>query len=112
MNICVVGAGAIGGWVAAKLSLAGERVMALASRGLIDRIEIDDGRKRQTAELALFEGPADLLIVAVKATALGSAAQSARPLIGPRTIIVPMLNGVPWWFVEGTQLESVDPDGS
>ena len=37
MNICVVGAGAIGGWVAAKLALAGERVMALTSRGALDR---------------------------------------------------------------------------
>jgi 2-dehydropantoate 2-reductase len=112
MNICVIGAGAIGGWVAAKLALAGERVMALTSRGAIDWIELSEGGETTTAELNRFDGPADVLVVAVKATALGRAARSAKTLIGADTIIVPMLNGVPWWFVEGTQLKSVDPDGS
>ena len=112
MNICVVGAGAIGGWVAARLALAGETVMALTSRGPLDRIEIGEGGGTQVAQLAPFDGPADLLIVAVKATTLAAAAQSARTFIGPQTLIVPMLNGVPWWFVEGMHLKCVDPDGS
>jgi 2-dehydropantoate 2-reductase len=112
MNICVVGAGAIGGWVAAKLALAGEQVTALNSTGLVDRIELIEAGESRTAELTRFDGPADLLIVAVKATALAPAAASARSLVGPETVIVPMLNGVPWWFVEGMQLTSVDPDGS
>jgi 2-dehydropantoate 2-reductase len=112
MNICVVGAGAIGGWVAAKLALAGEAVMALTSRGPLDTVEISESGKTSTARLTWFEGPADALIVAVKATALASAAQSAKGLAGPNTVIIPMLNGVPWWFVEGMQLRSVDPDRS
>lgn len=112
MNICVVGAGAIGGWVAAKLALSGEDVMALTSRGPVDRIELIDGGEVRAVELGRFDGPAELLIVAVKATALAAASQSARPLIEPNTVILPMLNGVPWWFVEGMQLRSVDPDGS
>jgi 2-dehydropantoate 2-reductase len=112
MNICVVGAGAIGGWVAAKLSLAGEAVMALTSRGALDSIELADAGQRKTARLARFDGPADVIIITVKATSLTSAAQSAMALIGAHTIIVPMLNGVPWWFVDGMQLTSVDPDGS
>jgi 2-dehydropantoate 2-reductase len=112
MNICVVGAGAIGGWVAAKLALVGETVMALTSRGPLDRIELVDGSEAQIAALARFEGPADVLVVAVKAMALGPAAETAKPLIGPETVIVPMLNGVPWWFVPGMQLKSVDPDGT
>lgn len=112
MNICVVGAGAIGGWVAAKLALAGETAMALTSRGPLDRIELREGGKTRAAELPRFEGQADLLIIAVKATALSSVAQYANSLIGPDTLILPMLNGVPWWFVEGMQLKSVDPDGS
>jgi 2-dehydropantoate 2-reductase len=112
MNICVVGAGAIGGWVAAKLSLAGERVMALTSRGALPAIEITEGGETKTAKLTRFDGPGDVLIVAVKATSLTAAAQSAKPLLGPDTIIVPMLNGVPWWFVDGMQLTSIDPDGS
>jgi len=112
MNICVVGAGAIGGWVAARLALAGERVMALTSRGLLEALDISEGGQTQTAELARLEGAADVLIVAVKATSLSAAAEAARRWIAPDTLIMPMLNGVPWWFVEGMRLTSVDPDGS
>jgi len=112
MNICVVGAGAIGGWVAARLALAGERVMALTSKGALDRIALDEGGETRTAQLSTFDSTADLLIVAVKATALDAAARSARTLVGPGTIIVPMLNGVPWWFVGDVRLNSIDPDGS
>ena len=75
-------------------------------------IELSEGGETKSAALAHFDGPADVLIVAVKATALTAAAQSARRFAGPDTMVVPMLNGVPWWFVEGTQLRSVDPDGS
>ena len=112
MNICVVGAGAIGGWVAARLALAGERVMALTSKGAIGQIALDEGSETRTAQFSTFDSTADLMIVAVKATALDAAARSARPLVGPHTIIVPMLNGVPWWFVGDMRLNSVDPDGS
>jgi 2-dehydropantoate 2-reductase len=112
MKICVVGAGAIGGWVAARLALSGELVMALTSGGAPDSIEITQDGETRTAKLARFDGRADVLVVAVKATALVAAAQSARALLGPDTIVVPMLNGVPWWFVEGMQLRSIDPDGS
>ena len=112
MNICVVGAGAIGGWGAARLALAGERVMALTSTGPLTRLALDEGGESRTARLATFGGTADLLIVAVKATALTAAARSAGAMVGPDTIVVPMLNGVPWWFVGGMQLNSIDPDGS
>ena len=86
--------------------------MALTSRGPLDTIELNEGGVSQVAELTRFDSPADVLIVAVKATALASAARSARAFVGPGTAIVPMLNGVPWWFVESMQLRSVDPDGS
>jgi 2-dehydropantoate 2-reductase len=86
--------------------------MALNSRGAVHSIDIVEGGEAKTAELVRFDGPADVLIIAVKATSLIAAAHSAEPLIGANTIIVPMLNGVPWWFVEGMQLKSVDPDGS
>ena len=111
MNICVIGAGAIGGWVAAKLALAGETVTALTSRGALDRIELCEEGESRVVELGAFEGPAEILFIAVKATSLSAAARSAASMIGPETMIVPMLNGVPWWFVEGMQLRSVDPDG-
>jgi len=112
MNICIVGAGAIGGWVAARLALAGDEVMALTSRGALERIEFEEAGEARAADLTRFHGAADLLVVAVKATALAAAANAARAFVGPATVIVPMLNGVPWWFVDGMQLKSIDPDGS
>ena len=111
MRICVAGAGAIGGWVAARLALAGNRVMALTSTGMLDTIEIREAGETSRPELSNFDGPAELMVVAVKATALAEAAGAVERLIGPETVIVPMLNGVPWWFVEGEPLRSVDPDG-
>ena len=68
MNICVVGAGAIGGWVAAKLALAGQEVTALDSRGALDRIELIERGESKIAELTRFDGPAEVLILAVKAS--------------------------------------------
>lgn len=109
-KVAVIGAGAIGGWVAAKLAIAGTPVMAMTKRGALDQIEIVEQGEARTIGLASFDGPVDLLVVAVKATALAEAAQSAKSLIDQRTLVVPMLNGVPWWFVEGMQLSSVDPD--
>ncbi len=112
MNICIVGAGSIGGWVAARLALAGETVMALTSRGPIDELELGEAGTRRTAKLKRLESPADVLVLATKATALAAAAQSARDMVGSNTLIIPMLNGVPWWFVAKMQLKSVDADGS
>src|SRR5438874_1000040 len=111
MNISVIGAGAIGGWVAGRLALARERVSAVTSRGALTHIDLSEGGDTKRAELVTPDAPADVLIVAVKATSLAAAAQSAVEFIGPDTVIVPMLNGVPWWFVEGVQLKSIDPDG-
>ena len=112
MKICVVGAGAIGGWVAAKLALSGETVMALTSRGPISQIEIEEAGTLKGAHLARFDGPSEIMVVATKATALASAAGAASQFVGPETLIIPMLNGVPWWFVENMQLDCIDPDGS
>jgi len=111
MKIAVIGAGAIGGWVAAKLALAHEQVMALTSRGYLEQIDIIENASRQTARLSRFSGAADVLVIAVKATSLRNIVTGAKPLISPATTIVPMMNGVPWWFIEGVRLKSVDPSG-
>lgn len=111
MKVAAIGAGAIGGWAAAKLALAGNPVMALNSKGALDEIEIVEGGTLKVATLTRFEGSADLLIIAVKAIALAAAADAARAWIGPDTLILPMLNGVPWWFVDQLRLHSIDPDG-
>ena len=112
MNICVFGAGAIGGWIAARLAADGHDVMALTSRGPLDEIEISEGERAETVRLSRFEGVADLLVIAVKAPALPGLAPRLGPLIGPETLVISMLNGLPWWFVEGQKLTSVDPDGA
>jgi 2-dehydropantoate 2-reductase len=111
MKICVVGAGAIGGWIGARLGRTGHDVMALTSRGPLDGLEISEAGQTEHAAFTRFEGSADLLVIAVKAPALPRIASSLSGLMGTDTIVLPMLNGVPWWFVEGEPLRSADPDG-
>ncbi|MEO6225655.1 MAG: 2-dehydropantoate 2-reductase [Sphingomicrobium sp.] len=111
MNIHVLGAGAIGGWVAARLAAAGHAVTAQHSRGRLERVDISEGGAQQTVQFTRFDGFAELLIVAVKAPALPSVATELPLLIGPETLVMPMLNGVPWWFLPDKSLHSVDPDG-
>lgn len=120
MKIGIIGAGAIGGWVAARLALAGNEVAVLA-RGetltaLQEGLSIREGGATQLAQVRASDdagalGAQDVLIIAVKAPALAEAAESARGMIAPYTLIVPMLNGVPWWFLDGEPLVSVDPGG-
>ena len=121
MNICVVGAGAIGGWIAAKLAIAGEEVTVLARGDTLrlaraEGLRLEEQGEEFVATVAVDDeaqaiGPQDVVIVAVKAPALPELASELKPLIGPETVIVPTLNGVPWWFVDGEPLRSVDPGG-
>lgn len=119
MNICVVGAGAIGGWIASRLALAGNDVSVVARGETLHAIDTeglcitDGGDTRCVAVAAANDASAlgvhDVVVIAVKAPALPHIASSLEPLVGPDTQIVPMLNGVPWWFT-GDPLWSVDPD--
>ena len=118
-RIALVGAGAIGGWIAARLALAGESVAVLA-RGetlaaLRERLSLSEGGSTDVVTVRASDDPAelgvqDVLVIAVKAPALADAAEAARPMIGEQTQIVPLLNGVPWWFTD-EPLTSVDPGG-
>lgn len=120
-RVGIIGAGAIGGWIAAKLALGGNRVAVLArgeTRDAIQReglilTEAGDSHTTQVAvsDDADFLGPQDVLVIAVKAPSLADAAAAARGMIGSDTLVVPVLNGVPWWFVPGEPLRSVDPGG-
>src|SRR5215469_4191867 len=128
MRICVVGAGAIGGFIAAGLAAAGTDTSVLArgatlaairAKGI--RVESADGTI--TAALAASDDAAELgahdaVIVAVKAQSLPGAVKSITPLLGPDTMVLSTLNGVPWWFFDGfggpcqgRHLDSVDPGG-
>jgi 2-dehydropantoate 2-reductase len=119
MNICVVGAGAIGGWIAARLALAGNDVSVVARGETLQAIDTeglrltDSGSTRCVAVAAATDpsnlGVHDVVVLAVKAPALPGIAASLEPLIGPDSQVVPMLNGVPWWFTDDP-LWSVDPE--
>jgi 2-dehydropantoate 2-reductase len=128
MKVCIYGAGAIGGWLGVKLAQAGcevsavargETLVALRSHGL--RL-LEDGQTRLAAVHASDRpadlGAQDLVVVAVKATAMAKVAQAIAPLLAPRTMVLTAMNGVPWWFFEGfggehagQRLQAVDPDG-
>jgi 2-dehydropantoate 2-reductase len=132
-SICVVGAGAIGGWLAAGLARAGKQVSLLARGPTLAALQAN-GLQLQTGAAAAphtqrFDlhasadaaslGPQDLVIIAVKAPALRAVAQQIGPLIGPDTVVLTAMNGVPWWFLHGfggtlrgKALESVDPGGA
>ncbi len=130
MKLCVFGAGAIGGLMAAKLSARGDvdvtviargpHLAAMQANGLTLR---SDGQEIVThprcVATAAEAGPQDFVLVTLKANALPKAAAQIAPLIGPETTIVSAVNGIPWWYFhahpgphEGHRLRSVDPDGT
>ena len=128
MKIVIAGAGAIGGYIGARLANAGADVVlfargphlqAMKDRGL--RVVSPDGdfevRPNVTGDLATI-GKADVVFLGVKAHALTSLAPSLAPLFGPDTIVVSTQNGIPGWYfqshggeLEGIRLERVDPGG-
>jgi 2-dehydropantoate 2-reductase len=129
IKVCVYGAGAIGGWIAAKLALAGSDVSVVARGATLQALQMHGMRLQQgdqvvSAAVRSSDSPADLglqdlVVVAVKAPALTQVARAIGPLIGPSTMVLTAMNGVPWWFFEGfgaayagTRLKAVDPQGS
>ena len=83
----------------------------------------EDGGLRQAPIHAVDDiaalGEQDLVILAVKGPALAQVAPAVAGMLGPKTVVVPAMNGVPWWFFDGLpgacqglQLDSVDPGGS
>ncbi|MEO9824289.1 MAG: 2-dehydropantoate 2-reductase [Paracoccaceae bacterium] len=126
MKLCVFGAGAIGGYMGAKLAAVGADVSlvargphlaAMQANGL--RLIEDDGEsthKVAASSDASDLGVQDYVIVTLKAHSVPGVVGAMQPLIGPNTTIVSGVNGVPWWYFhklegpfEGTRLQSVDP---
>lgn len=124
LRIALVGAGAVGGYVAAPLARGGHTLSVLARGATLEAIRRNGGLTLQSqgerytaparaAEDARSFGPQDIVLLAVKAPALPKAAAHLPPLLGPQTIVLPLLNGIPWWFFQGPQrLRSLDPDGA
>jgi 2-dehydropantoate 2-reductase len=128
MKVCIVGAGAIGGWIGVKLARAGCEVSVLARGATLQALRERGLRLHEQGELlatpvrasddAAQLGPQDLVVVAVKAPAMADIAGKIAPLLGPSTLVLTAMNGVPWWFLAGfggalagTRLRSVDHDG-
>ena len=129
MKITIFGAGAIGGYLAAKLAMAGRTELSIVARGAhLDAIKanglrlIEDGQESvasvRAAARAEELGAQDYVVLALKAHSLTPALDQIAPLLGPDTAVVTMQNGVPWWYfhdvggpLEGTRLNAVDPGG-
>jgi 2-dehydropantoate 2-reductase len=132
MRICIIGAGAIGGMLGAKLAIAGNEITfvepnrvhaeAIERNGL--RVVDHHGdlshvarNVKVTPEIA-SPGPQDLVVIAVKAHQIPSVARTMQPLLGPDTIVMTVQNGIPWWYFqkvqgpyEGRRIEAIDPGG-
>lgn len=130
MKFAVVGAGAIGGYLGAKLALAGEEVTFIARNRNLEAIRangfkliLEDGREEHAASAKAVQhmaeaGPQDVVLLTVKAHQVGDLLPDLRALFGPNTMVVTMINGIPWWYFhklpgdhEGIGLDSVDPGG-
>lgn len=130
MKFAIVGAGAIGGYLGARLALAGEEVTFIArNRNLAAinangfRLIEEDGREQVARNLRAVQrmveaGPQDVVLLTLKAHQVKDVLPELRELFGPHTLVVTMINGLPWWYFhklagpyEGRSLESVDPGG-
>ncbi|MGN9906615.1 2-dehydropantoate 2-reductase [Phytohabitans sp. LJ34] len=128
-RVCVVGAGAVGGVIGARLAASGHTTTALARGRTLDALRTHGWRLRtadgivggpvEASDDPAALGPQDVVLLTVKAHALPALAPTLGPLLGPRTVVVPAINGVPWWFFdgaggefEGLRLRAVDPDGA
>lgn len=130
MKICVVGAGAIGGLLAAKLQHAGEDVSVIArgphlaaikSNGLklIEETDSEITASVKATDKIADAGPQDLVILGMKAHQVEAVVVDLKQLYGPDTMVLTAQNGIPWWYFfkhggpfEGRQLQSVDPTGA
>lgn len=129
MRVGVIGAGAIGGWIGVRLAQRGHDVSVLARGETLAAIQahgwrLDIGGETLTAQVGASDDPAalgaqDVIVIALKGPALAAVAPRLAPMIAPETLIVPAMNGVPWWFLLGgggelpaTALASIDADGA
>jgi 2-dehydropantoate 2-reductase len=129
MKICIFGAGAIGGFVGAKLAAKGDMSVSLVARGPHLAAMRENGltlkedggetivKPRATNDPAEL-GPQDHVFLALKAHSIPGVLDSLKPLIGPDTAVVTAQNGVPWWYfykhgaaLDGRRIEAVDPGG-
>ena len=129
MKACIYGAGAIGGWIGSQLARAGCELSVVARGATPAALQQHGLRLNENGQISAFpvtcsDSPAslgvqDLVVLAVKAPSLPEVARHIAPLLGPHTIVLTAMNGVPWWFLQGfggpladRQLSSIDPSGA
>ena len=131
MRIAVVGAGSIGGYLGARLALAGEEVTFIARGANLQAINAqgfrlieEDGTERVAHEVRAVRktadaGAQDFVLLALKAQQVSALAADVPTMFGPDTAVVTLQNGIPWWYFhqlggefDGRPVKSVDPDGS
>ena len=128
MKVCIYGAGAIGGWIGHGLARTACDVSVVARSATLDALSQHGLRLNQAGHVTAHTvrasaspdelGVQDLVIISVKAPALPDVAKHIAPLIGPNTVVMTAMNGVPWWFLQGfgglyagQPLSSIDPQG-
>ncbi|HMP39895.1 MAG TPA: 2-dehydropantoate 2-reductase [Roseiflexaceae bacterium] len=128
MKIAIIGAGAIGGYLAARLAHAGTSVTVIARGANLVAIRNDGLRlyengnelvvRPDVTDDPVAAGPHDVVVVAVKAQQLAAVVPLLAPLYHATTMVVPAQNGIPWWYFqrhggeyEGRTVAAVDPDG-
>jgi 2-dehydropantoate 2-reductase len=131
MKVAIIGAGAIGGLVGAKLALAGEQVTFLVRGANLQAIRdngiklvLNDGTEQVARNVAATNdyaaaGVHDVVVLAMKAHQVEAVLPELPHLIGPNTVIVPMQNGIPFWYfhkhggaLAGSVVRTVDPNGA
>jgi len=130
MRVCIYGMGAVGGLIAARLAAEGSADVSAIARGATlaalnsGGLRLQSGDRLTQTPIRASKHPAelgvqDLVVVSVKGPALPAVAAGIAPLLGPDTVVLSAMNGVPWWFFDGVEgpcagmhLESVDPGGA
>jgi 2-dehydropantoate 2-reductase len=129
MKVGIYGAGAIGGWIGHQLAESGVAVSVVARGKTLDALtthglQLVQGGVLSAQAVQASSDPAalgvqDVVVLAVKAPSLPPVASAISPLLGPDTLVVTAMNGVPWWFLNGfggqwanQSLTSVDPSGA
>jgi 2-dehydropantoate 2-reductase len=122
LRVVVVGAGAIGGWLAARLGLCGVDVGLLARGASLQRVReqglvLEEGGQTQQLRLRVSDDPQelgrhDLVVLAVKGQQLAGAAPQVAALLAPEGKVLTAMNGVPWWFFDDRPVQAVDPGGA
>ncbi|MFK4751810.1 ketopantoate reductase family protein [Oceanobacter antarcticus] len=128
MRICIAGAGAIGCTLAARLAASGQPVNVLARGATLKQLQHHgvqltdlDGQHQvavNASHSAQALGPQDLILVCTKAPALQAIFEQIQPMIHADTVVIPVVNGLPWWYFRGIdsrfandRIDAIDPDG-